>query len=114
MSTRFKNGSHYENHPRAAELHDLAAHTHRVAEQHSDREHLTGHEQTRQALEHTLEPEHSQAHSTIHGVATFGHEDIAMRAHELWQERGCPFGSPDEDWFEAAKELRARAEKNPK
>ena len=33
MSTRYNNGSHYENHQRAAELHDVAAHAHRVAEQ---------------------------------------------------------------------------------
>jgi hypothetical protein len=44
-----------------------------------------------------------------HGVALFGHEDIATLAHRLWQDRGCPDGSPDEDWFHAAHELRARA-----
>jgi len=34
MSTRYNNASHYENHQRAAELHEGAAHAHRVAEQH--------------------------------------------------------------------------------
>ena len=27
-----------------------------------------------------------------------GEEDIAALAYELWQARGCPDGSPDEDW----------------
>jgi Protein of unknown function (DUF2934)/DDE domain len=42
------------------------------------------------------------------GIATFGHDDIAAVAHELWQARGCPDGSPQEDWFHAAEELRSR------
>ncbi len=33
-------------------------------------------------------------------------QKIAARAHELWIERGCPFGSPDEDWFRAEEEIR--------
>jgi hypothetical protein len=49
-----------------------------------------------------------------HGIATFGHEDIAALAHALWQARGCPEGSPEEDWFQAAHELRARGETPPK
>ena len=57
MSTRHNNGSHYENHQRAAELHDSAAHAHRVAEQeHGKQDHLTGHERSRQALEHSQDP----------------------------------------------------------
>ena len=33
---------------------------------------------------------------------------IADLAYRRWVERGCPEGSPDEDWFEAEKELRSR------
>jgi hypothetical protein len=103
MSTRFNNGSHYENHQRATELQNLAAHAHRVGEQHGKEEHLTGHERSRQALEHSPE-------STIgHGIASFGHDEVAALAHKLWQARGCPEGSPDEDWLHAVKELRSRA-----
>ena len=29
---------------------------------------------------------------------------IAARAYELWIERGCPIGSPEEDWFRAEQE----------
>jgi Protein of unknown function (DUF2934) len=32
--------------------------------------------------------------------------EIAARAYELWQERGCPIGSAQEDWFKAEHELR--------
>ena len=104
MSTRYNNGSHYENHQRAAELHDVAAHAHRVAEQHGQPDHLTGHEHSRQALEHSQNAYlHSQA------TSAFGHDDIAALAHELWQARGCPEGSPDEDWLQAVKQLRSRA-----
>jgi hypothetical protein len=31
---------------------------------------------------------------------------IAALAHRLWLERGCPEGSPEEDWFLAERELR--------
>jgi hypothetical protein len=110
MSTRYNNGSHYENHQRAAELHDAAAHAHRVAEQHGQPEHLTGHEQSSRALEHSQRAhDHTQAVVAGHAVTAFGHDAIAALAHELWQARGCPEGSPEEDWFRAAEQLRARS-----
>jgi len=34
------------------------------------------------------------------------HEAIARRAYELWEARGRPHGSPEEDWFRAQNELR--------
>ena len=37
-----------------------------------------------------------------------GEEDIAVLAYELWQARGCPDGSPDEDWYQAVERLRPR------
>jgi hypothetical protein len=33
------------------------------------------------------------------------HEDIAKLAYALWQQRGCPYGSPDFDWLEAERTL---------
>lgn len=38
------------------------------------------------------------------------YEQIASLAYALWQQRGCPDGSPEEDWFRAEKELLARSE----
>lgn len=105
MSTRLNNGSQYQSHQRAADLHDNAAHAHRVAEQNGQQDHLTGHEQSRQALEHSQD-----AHQHSHGIAPFGHGDIAALAHQLWKARGCPEGSPQQDWFNAAEKLRSRAE----
>jgi hypothetical protein len=116
MSTRYNNGSHYENHQRAAELHNSAAHAHRVAaEAHEKQDHQTGQERSRQALEHSQQAyeQSGQAHFPAvneRGIATFDHEDIAILAHTLWQARGCPEGSPEEDWSHAVRELRAHRE----
>jgi DUF2934 family protein len=110
MSTRYNDGSHYENHQRATELLDSAAHAHRVAEQQGKQDHLTGHEYSREALEHSQGAhQHTQEATAGHGIAAFGHADIAALAYELWRARGCPDGSPEEDWFHAAEALRSRA-----
>ena len=39
---------------------------------------------------------------------TVNTEEIAARSYELWQQRGCPLGSPEVDWFHAEDELRDR------
>jgi len=106
MSTRYNDGSHYENHQRAAELHDLAAHAYRAAEA----IHQTGHAHSRQLLEHS-QAAHLQTQLAVnrHGIKTFGHHETAELAYELWTKRGCPQGSPQEDWFCATDELLARA-----
>ncbi len=56
MSTRYNDGSHYENHQRAAELHDeRRARPSGSRAEGQDQEHLTGSEHSRQALEHSEE-----------------------------------------------------------
>jgi len=109
MSTRYNNGSHYENHQRAAELQEIGAHAHRVGEEHGKRDHLTGHEHSRQAAEHSV---HSQDDSRVattgHGNVAFGYAEISALARELWAARGYPDGSPEEDWSRAVEELRSR------
>jgi hypothetical protein len=37
-------------------------------------------------------------------------ESIAKLAYALWQQRGCPYGSPEFDWFEAEHKLRESSE----
>ena len=32
---------------------------------------------------------------------------IAQRAYECWNERGCPEGSPEEDWYRAEREIKS-------
>jgi Protein of unknown function (DUF2934) len=40
-------------------------------------------------------------------------DDIARRAYELWQARGCPPGDGSEDWQAAEAELlRGRVSRN--
>jgi hypothetical protein len=33
------------------------------------------------------------------------HDEVAELAYQLWILRGCPDGSPDEDWLRAEEEL---------
>jgi hypothetical protein len=33
------------------------------------------------------------------------HDEIAELAYQLWVKRGCPVGSPDEDWLRAEEAL---------
>ncbi len=35
------------------------------------------------------------------------HDEIAQRAHELWDSRGNPNGCDEEIWFEAERQLKA-------
>ncbi len=48
------------------------------------------------------------------GADTVQEPAIAARAYELWQERGCPNGSDQEDWFRAEQELKGRKVRPPK
>ena len=34
-------------------------------------------------------------------------EDISRLAYSLWQERGCPAGTPEEDWLRAEQLLQS-------
>jgi hypothetical protein len=36
--------------------------------------------------------------------------DIAALAYELWQQRGCPEGSPEEDWYQAERKIQSQTE----
>jgi DUF2934 family protein len=36
-------------------------------------------------------------------------QDVAELAYRRWLERGCPQGSPEEDWFEAEHDLESRS-----
>lgn len=37
------------------------------------------------------------------------HQEIAALAYTLWQQRGCPDGSSEEDWLNAEQELEGRS-----
>jgi hypothetical protein len=34
------------------------------------------------------------------------HDEIAVKAHSLWKDRGCPEGIDNEIWLEAEQQLR--------
>jgi len=38
---------------------------------------------------------------------------IARRAYQIWEQRGCPTGSSESDWYQAEEELRANTGKLP-
>lgn len=40
------------------------------------------------------------------GTSTPTYSEISERAYRCWHERGCPSGSPEEDWHRAERELR--------
>ena len=46
----------------------------------------------------------------MHQVSNAQREQIEKLAYQLWEERGRPFGSPDEDWFRAEREFVERSE----
>jgi len=41
-------------------------------------------------------------------------QEIATFAYQLWEERGCQIGSPEQDWFEAERQLKGRRTAPPK
>jgi len=45
----------------------------------------------------------------VSSSSAVGHEDIARLAYSCWEARGCPYGSPEEDWLRAEAELLRRA-----
>jgi hypothetical protein len=42
-------------------------------------------------------------------ATSIAQDDIAKRAFERWQQRGCPLWDGEEDWFAAKSELEAEA-----
>ena len=36
--------------------------------------------------------------------------EVAIMAYQLWEERGCPYGSPMNDWHEAERRIKGGPE----
>jgi hypothetical protein len=51
-----------------------------------------------------MQPKNDPVTRQVEGIP---HEEIALRAYRLWEERGSPAGSPEEDWFRAEQEIRS-------
>jgi hypothetical protein len=107
MPDRYTHGSQYSNHPKAAEVHNLPEHAHDVAaERRNTQDHLTPHEQSRQAKEHSFRA-YEQTVESHRQRKQASEAEIAALAYQYWQARGCPEGSPEEDWLRAVKELES-------
>ena len=62
----------------------------------------------KKASEETAQPVVSESVANLAAVVLDPRE-VEERAYLSWVERGCPMGSPDEDWFRAEQTLLARA-----
>ncbi len=40
--------------------------------------------------------------------SAIAHDEIALLAYSYWEARGCPYGSPEEDWFRAEQDLQRK------
>lgn len=43
-----------------------------------------------------------------HVAGTVSREEIAALAYEHWHARGCPHGTPEQDWLRAEQDLQNR------
>ncbi len=104
-----KHNSGYAEHGRASDLQDHTAYACSVAAAQSEQDHhMSSSEMSRQGPEHATAGHQRTAAADHHTSNSFGHAEIAALAYELWVGRGCPKGSSDQDWFLAARQLRAR------
>jgi hypothetical protein len=55
-----------------------------------------------------LEGELSWSYAGAQLVEPMVDHEVAIRAYELWEARGRPWGSPEQDWFRAEAEIQAR------
>lgn len=75
----------------------------RLMKRHSDHD---GKSKTASAVDAERYPEQHEVHDGP-PLGNTSEDEIARRAYQLWRERGCPEGSAQQDWFEAAEQLRA-------
>ena len=73
----------------------------------SDRD---GKSRTASAVDQAHYPEQHEAENFGSEAGALPSRDqIAAKAFELWQARGCPQGSAEQDWLEAEAELQLQA-----
>jgi hypothetical protein len=49
----------------------------------------------------------------MHELSNAQHEQIEKLAYQLWEERGRPLGSPDDDWLRAEQEFFIQRSDSP-
>lgn len=50
-------------------------------------------------------PEEERAEEVRQIREAVSHEEIARRAHEIWEQEGCPHGCDERHWIEAERQL---------
>jgi len=65
----------------------------------------------REPESNTSKPTPAVGGSQTQPSGTSMQEDIARLAYALWQQRGCPSGSAEHDWFAAEEKLRQSVER---
>jgi hypothetical protein len=75
-----------------------------IAEHHGDHD---GKSKTSSAVDEPRYPDFTIENTPEMAVPT--EQEIAQRAHRLWELRGCPAGTAQQDWFEAEQELLENA-----
>lgn len=89
MANHNQNGFSDQKHQRAAEIQDPPVYG------------LLAASESNPILDDEIGPELSLQDQEYKGQ---NYDDVALRAHGLWEERGRPEGSPDEDWFRAIEQ----------
>jgi len=51
----------------------------------------------------------SESKRKVSATAAPEPRQVSELAYTLWESRGCPIGSPEEDWFKAEQELAPTA-----
>lgn len=59
--------------------------------------------------ESQVEPQEESVH-----LSELDQQEIARLAYEFWEARGCPHGSPEEDWLRAERDLQRRKAHGPR
>jgi hypothetical protein len=49
---------------------------------------------------------HPEPFARAAATATLAHEQVASRAKEIWERRGCPQGEDEKIWLEAEEQLK--------
>jgi hypothetical protein len=49
----------------------------------------------------------------MHQLSNTRHEQIEKQAYRLWEERGRPWGSPEDDWLRAERECMQSSDSQP-
>jgi len=69
----------------------------------SDRD---GKSKTASAADQEHYPEQHEVANAGNGASSPTHDQIAIRAFELWHAKGCPHGTAEQDWFDAEAQLQ--------